>query len=199
MALPTLLNQVEVALHPETDVKKSNQQDLREITSLKRRRRSWTILELENVLILQPRPLRVLPLTVSFKEEAIDIQWRLRRTTTILGLILATAGDLLRLERFLSKEGQLAQNTEKAARRLNVETTRTLVSSTPATVTTSRMGIADRHPEVNGMIDADASESNRHLVWQLILGIHRDGIFETLTLSVRSKNFATIAPKKELS
>jgi hypothetical protein len=56
------------------------------------------------------------------------------------------------------------RNSEKAVRRLNVETTRTLVSSTPATVTTGRMGIADRHPEVTGMIDADASESNRYLV-----------------------------------
>jgi hypothetical protein len=65
---------VEVVLHPEIDVKKSNLQNLREITSLKRRLRPWTILELENVLILQPRPLRVLPLIVSLKEEAIDIQ-----------------------------------------------------------------------------------------------------------------------------
>jgi hypothetical protein len=74
MALPTLLNQVEVVLHPEIDVKKVNLQDLQEIMSLKRRHRPWRILELENVLILQPRPLRALPLTVSLKEEAIDIQ-----------------------------------------------------------------------------------------------------------------------------
>jgi hypothetical protein len=71
MVLPTLLNQVEVGLHPEIDVKKSNQQDLREITSLKRRHRPWTILVLENVLTLL---LRQLPLTVSLKEEAVDIQ-----------------------------------------------------------------------------------------------------------------------------
>ena len=74
MALPTLLYQAEVVLHPEIDVKKVNLQDLQEIMSLKRRRRPWRILELENVLILQPRPLRALPLTVSLKEEAIDIQ-----------------------------------------------------------------------------------------------------------------------------
>ena len=71
MALSTLLNQVWVVLLPEIDVKTSNLQDLREIMNLEKRRRPWTILGLENVLILL---LRQPPLTVSLKEEAVDIQ-----------------------------------------------------------------------------------------------------------------------------